>query len=417
MSLTLIWRSFRGTAPPYPLSITLDERGGTLGRATENQFIVYDPQRFASRHHATISAYNGDYYIEDASSSGTLINNDTELFQGQHHQLQHSDTLTIGECDIEVCIMEQHTLASQDPMSSAAMQQSVSSSPQSSDSFDINDFFPDEPSPPSPGEALVHASNPLMLMTDMMAAPSENTNIDAIAEAFDFDSPHQADQAKMSPNQQSTTASASINHQVTDTPLQTEQDTLALRAFLKELDIDPQEFIGQNKVNVMQVAGVILRTLTQGMMDVLQARAAVKKHFNMDNTQIKSACNNPLKFSLDSTQAMTRMLKQEEGFMDPIESAKEAVNDAKAHQMAMVSGLDAAIKSTIESFDPGKLEPEFAKENNFTFSKKAKYWQCYHHKYQQISDEAESTSNTQFSLQFNQQYEQQIRTFYEDEFK
>jgi predicted component of type VI protein secretion system len=53
-----------------------------LGRATDSQFVVYDPERFSSRHHAMISAYEGAYYVENASASGTLINN-IELLVGQ----------------------------------------------------------------------------------------------------------------------------------------------------------------------------------------------------------------------------------------------------------------------------------------------------------------------------------------------
>jgi type VI secretion system protein len=420
MSLSLVWQSFRNARPPQQQTINLDEQGGSLGRALDNAFVVSDPERFASRYHARILASEGQYYIEDTSASGTLINNDIELLDGQSNILHHGDILTIGECDIEVQIHQLPNMPPQDltdPTGAHLADQwsrvSEPPSPVDEGMFDIDDFFNMGSEPVEPSQAQV-VSSPNLASAEINGAfcpipPKHNAN--AIDHAFDLENLMSeavhvdAQPASSQPIQPS---------QQPESQIQVDQDTIAIRAFLAELNIEPSDFIGQSKVEVMKVAGVILRTLTQGMMEVLQARSSIKKHFNMDTTQIKRVRNNPLKFSATSTEAMTHMLKQEKGYMDPIESAEEAVNDAKAHQMAMVSGLNAAIESTIAAFDPTRLEKEFNQDTSFTFSKKSKYWQRFHDKFKHIADEVESNSNNLFSQQFRQHYEQQIRTLSND---
>jgi type VI secretion system protein len=454
LSVNLTWRSFQEGAPLHHQTINLDSSGGTLGRATDNHFVIYDPEQFASRYHARIFIHQGAWYIEAMSSAGTMVNNDIELFKGQSHPLRHGDILSIGECEIDLQIIQQPQVNPQhlqEPAPNPWANQKVDQ-PVAAGSFNIDDFFSDGapppqeviPQDPQTPEVIQPPNIPYMNTSDAILSPelSSDNNTDAIDDAFDFDNlfspapepaqveptsqqaPQQAQQNQepsSAPNTTDLDAQPITGKPIDDKPIDTKpgsnEDTVALRAFLKELNIAPQELIGQNKEDVMRVAGVILRTLTQGMMEVLQARSSVKSHFQMDTTQIQSARNNPLKFSVDSTDAMAHMLKQDKGYMDPIESAEEAVNDAKAHQMAMVSGLDAAIQSTIASFEPNQLEKEFNKEVGFTFSKKSKYWEHFHQKFKQIADEAESTSNSQFSEQFRQHYEAQIKTFYADKFK
>lgn len=341
VKLSLTWKSFRDNPPPDEQIIEVENKDATLGRAFDSVFVIHDPERFASRLHAIISRIGEDYYIEDKSRSGTLINKSVELKFGQRHKLHNSDYLTIGECGIEVSIEK-------DTPSNIRIRVE--------DEFNIDDFFGDS-----------------LSITDL-----EQTN-----------NPLPAVESK----------EAKVPY-----------DTLALRAFLSELQIEPESFIGENKIEVMQVAGVVLRTLTQGMMDVLQARTSIKQHFNMDNTQMQSVKNNPLKFSANSIEAMTRMLKRENGFMDAIESAEEAVNDARAHELAMIKGLNAAAESIISTFDPIKLETEFDKTSSFSIVKGTKYWALFQKKHKKIAQQADSISTNEFARCFRQEYEEQIQT-------
>lgn len=417
MTLSLTWITYKNERPPFTQSITI-QSVGTIGRAKDNDFVLHDPDKFASRYHARIISQNGAYYLEDTSAAGTIVNDNIELQNGHRFELQHGDTLLIGDCVMVAEIQDSsgaygagdytspQTVRQEltQPTRGYESNQQFAAPAPSTDSFDIDDFFSQggEAPQPAPGPSGVPQSLSSVGMTDSFTPPGaqQSAPFDDIDEIF---SRGMGEVPSAQPQQQE--REVITRHRSPDTG--NNQDTAALRAFLKELDMDPSQLIGQNKVDVMRVAGIILKTLTEGMMGVLSARDSLKMQLNMDRTQIKQVKNNPLKFSSSPQEAMARMLTQEQGYMDPVSSAREAVDDAKAHQMAMVSGLNAAIANTISAFDPNILEKEF--DVGFSISKDAKHWQLFAEKFEKIAKSAESDSNNIFTNHFRESYEIQIR--------
>lgn len=405
MSVKLTWIKFKDGTPPWEQSATI-KQGGTIGRLDANDFVLHDPDNFASRRHATILLQDGEYYVEDTSSAGTQVNGRVHLQHGDRYQIDTGDTLVMGDCCLEVVVQNTQlntypditeptkTLVNEEPQ-----QDSINSitKQSSKDTFDIDDFFNEFETKADNSPALdsnesssydnfdPHGSH-IALKNDKLVTEESIDNI--------FQSEEADSRLSRSPSRPEETANG-------------HQDTIALRAFLAELNMDPSHLVGLNKVDIMRIAGIIMRTLTEGMMGVLKSRESVKSQFNMDRTQIKSYKNNPLKFSSSAQEAMVKMLTQTPGYMDPVESALEAVNDAKAHQVAMVTGLNTAINSTISSFDPKKLENEF--KVGFSINRKAKYWKLYDEKFERIAKSVESSTNNVFGEQFRESYESQIR--------
>jgi len=83
-------------------------RGGTIGRSRDNDWVLPDPQRIVSGHHARILYEQGTYYVEDTSANGTYLNQaDEQLPKGQPVALAHGDTLYIGDYEIRVELEEE----------------------------------------------------------------------------------------------------------------------------------------------------------------------------------------------------------------------------------------------------------------------------------------------------------------------
>ena len=107
MSLILKVLSFKGQPINKINAVSIDNNGGSIGRSDDNALVLPDPEKFVSRHHATISVKNGCYYLSDTSLSGVYIN-DWELpLNNATERIDNGTLLRIGEYEIAVAIADE----------------------------------------------------------------------------------------------------------------------------------------------------------------------------------------------------------------------------------------------------------------------------------------------------------------------
>ena len=104
MPLTVQVISYKNQPLKEPLSASFDREEGSLGRSSENHFILPDPEKFVSHIHAIISYEHGCYYLKDVSANGTLVSNKNVRIHRDSIQLEDRDTLRIGDYDLVVSI-------------------------------------------------------------------------------------------------------------------------------------------------------------------------------------------------------------------------------------------------------------------------------------------------------------------------
>jgi type VI secretion system FHA domain protein len=79
--------------------------GGSIGRSSENDWVLPDDMRYVSSRHARIVFHQGRYILQDTSSNGTYINdNERPLGSQNPHELRTGDVLRIGEYHVQVLI-------------------------------------------------------------------------------------------------------------------------------------------------------------------------------------------------------------------------------------------------------------------------------------------------------------------------
>lgn len=82
-----------------------DERGGTIGRGTNNDWVLDDPLRFLSTSHAAVYFDQGNFHLVDTSTNGVLVNDDPlPLGNGRSAALKDGDVLHLGEYTLRVCL-------------------------------------------------------------------------------------------------------------------------------------------------------------------------------------------------------------------------------------------------------------------------------------------------------------------------
>ena len=91
--------------------------GGTIGRHSDNDWVLPDAKRYVSSRHAMIEHQSGAYYLVDTSRNGVYVNDaDTPVGQGHPQRLFDGDRLRIGAYEIAVDISESSDEAKHDGM-------------------------------------------------------------------------------------------------------------------------------------------------------------------------------------------------------------------------------------------------------------------------------------------------------------
>ena len=152
--------------------------------------------------------------------------------------------------------------------------------------------------------------------------------------------------------------------------------------------------------------------MIEGVREVLMTRTSIKSEFRIDQTMIQAGGNNPLKFSISPEQAVEAMIKPKaKGYLDATEATTQALQDVKAHEVAMITGMEAALKGVLARLDPKVLEDKIVVKGAFSSlikSKKARYWEVYEDMYAEISDQAENDFHDLFAKEFAKAYQDQL---------
>ena len=83
-------------------------QGGTIGRSSDNDWILEDPERFISSQHSEITFENGQYYITDLSTNGTFSNGAPEpIGKGNTIQLNDGDQFSLGDYEFLASVWQQ----------------------------------------------------------------------------------------------------------------------------------------------------------------------------------------------------------------------------------------------------------------------------------------------------------------------
>jgi len=447
MQLALRVKSFCGRPPPTPHSLSFTSFPIVIGRSINCDFKLEDPSRYISSNHAVISFDDNKLRVQDCSSNGVFINNSSHpIGRFQSATVEHGQLISIGDYTLEILL------------DTAKESSNAPNKPASADPFDVfenTDVFTNEQSKPSAspaqqnldpfasdawhkgiGEANPEAPAVKPTPAARSAAAAQETvavNVTPNQRSADpWDEPNNngdlADgsepplrpapdygrkRAKAPPfgpkrnRPHEPIASASRSANASQPP--------DLKAFLEGAGLDQQQIHLLYTSLDMRQAGSLLAQLTEGMMDMLQARAKIKHAIRSNMTSLAKTHNNPLKFSYSTEEALTKLLSKssEPGYLPAKQAVKQAAEDLNLHQLAMLEGMKAAVASLVREFDPANLEEKLASESPISASipgrKQAKLWESFEERYAVLRDEAVHDFDELFGREFRKAYERKIK--------
>ena len=186
---------------------------------------------------------------------------------------------------------------------------------------------------------------------------------------------------------------------------------------LRSLGLDPARL----QPGIYAQLGAILRTVTEGLMNVLQSRATVKSQFRMPMTFVRPVENNPLKFAPGMQDALRALfMTRNPGYLAPTEAYREGLMDISHHELAMLAGVRAAYQAMLTSLHPDKLETQFARRLRRTslvpwdmapvrFLNRLRFWGMYRAQFEDFESDPESHFQLLFGEAFAQAYEEQLQ--------
>ena len=164
---------------------------------------------------------------------------------------------------------------------------------------------------------------------------------------------------------------------------------------------------------LMLLLGQVLRESTRGAVELLVARAALKREMRAQVTMIVARENNPLKFSPSVEVALQHLLgTPAPGFMPAAQAMRDAFDDLRAHQLGVMAGMRAALEGVLQRFDPQQLEAKLTRKSALTSlipaARKARLWELFQELFSQLSSEAQDDFDELFGKAFLRAYEAQL---------
>lgn len=182
---------------------------------------------------------------------------------------------------------------------------------------------------------------------------------------------------------------------------------------ISAMGLNPNTLSAEDIDQISESVGLLMREITEGMMQVLRSRTSIKNEFRMNVTTIQPIENNPLKFSVGADEALENMfLKKTNAYKKPIDAFREGFQEIGEHQVAMIAGIRHGFERMMERFNPENLETQFNKQGKGAVipgMQNAKHWTNYKSHYQGYSDNMESSFQHLFGSDFVSAYEDQLR--------
>jgi type VI secretion system protein len=381
--------------------------GGTIGRSTDNAWILPDPDRYLSGKHIRIDFRAGSYVAVDTSSNGTYVNG-SQVPLGKYHDyvLKDGDYLRLGEYELLVTIDKSNDFPPDDgaivaydgqPGASSAVKKStandlgadldLSSLLEPSGSMDhgvpARNAYGQSVEAPHEAARSAEAALPsegggtpwhMMTRPFKVDAKADSGAVMAAAVAAGAIQPG-AVPPPPSLRPQAVALSAPPG------PALYEGDfDLGLAAFCRGAGIDPRTITSEARNGALQLAGQLLREAVLGLMDLNQSRNEFRNRFRMPPPPANEGPESPLNFSQGVDEALLRLLTTSSTRLGSVDAVRDNFKELKAQSAASLAASRAAFEEFLGRVDPKELEERFersTKRGVFGQQNKSKYWELY----------------------------------------
>lgn len=396
-------------------SIAFNAEGGTIGRSADNDWVLPDPLRYVSAHHARVEYRDGHYYLEDVSTNGVFVNDDERPLAKAlptGHRLKTGDVIRMGDYHIVAALETEEEQPQAAPADTGAGQVPTSihglrtlgrptAQTDIGAMLNLDDLLiPD--SPPTPTFHPVNAYGQAIAQIPVAArAPGPATSVPG--------GPASAAPLSSAPAQTAPSAAPAPTAGHSSSLLNGEEEAIdrriarlarlagrdpkngasapalydvhsGLQAFCRGAGVEVERLPPDAQTRLLHLAGQLFREALVGLKDLDRSRNETRNRFRVEvvadpddpRPSITRAAVEDLVIDL-FTQHETRRL-------DAVGWLREAFEESKSHESAMAKAMRAAFVEFLDRLDPAELEARFeraARRGKARSADKEQYWELF----------------------------------------
>lgn len=415
----------------------------TIGRGSDCDLVLDDPSKQLSRVHALVAEHDGGYLLEVVSKVGFVQVNGQQYGPASSVSVKPGDRIELGGYVVE--------LLADGGGAEAQAQAQAHGDATVLDAVALRRDEPTVPSTPQPEAAQAGAksiaaaigtappaSDPLGIYAGRAAAqagaapaidegrsavPPQGSSaampsqpgkrrkkglIETLAEEAETREPPAAPGASSSTEPTFTESGVRP-----ESPSRGDAGTALLRSFLEGAGLGHLKTTDYDGERFMRDSGALVRTAVEGIIGLLMARAEMRKEIHSeDRTMVSSRDNNPLRLMTDTSEALSYIFDPhtpEGAFLQPADAVRDACSELRAHEIALMAAMRAAIAGAIERFDPDKIEEGLLKSRGrVRLGKKAALWDFFVAYQARLGRDVEDDFNRVFAREFLGTYTAQV---------
>lgn len=308
-------------------SIVFGVGGGSFGRASDNDWVLPDPQRYLSGHHGRIHFRQGAWYLEDLSTNGTYVNDSPlPVSRTGPYALRDGDLLRFGEYEVRA-----HIDAEEPAVSASSVIARGPSGTVVDRVVPVRVGGGDDLGASLNIEALVHADG----ASGYPAAES----IDATEERL-------------------SRLRAAARARLEGGLPQPGNLRSSLQAFCRGAGIDPARLPPDADLALLHAAGQLMRELLLGLQDLVRLRAEFRNSYLVDETNDQP--EGPSLSRLPYDEFLVRLLAgHHRRDLDALMQVREEVTAAARHESALAQALPQAFAAFIAHLSPAEIQSRF----------------------------------------------------------
>jgi type VI secretion system FHA domain protein len=406
--------------------------GGSIGRAPDNDWVLPDPDRYISGHHASIDYRGGAYYLRDNSTNGIYVNrSDQPVGRGAPLRLYDGDELRMGDYVFEVSIVNISRDGVDDSGEAVVTRPARKATPDALDASSLSLKLLGEEAGELSDAARVAPERvsraPLALEDDPFRlhgveddpfAATTRFPDDGLETELDIEVPPPPMPEQQAAPELRLAGTAGFG---VDAPRKSQHKnsgerrdfTEAVRLMMECAGLDSTKLPRNEEDEIIAIAGRLIRATAEGMQSVLRARTLVNAQFRVAQTAMTTSGNNPLKFLPTTQDALEHMYyDRPEGYLGPVEAIEDGFSELRAHQTAMVKAMQAAFRDLLDRLEPDTLEERFGrmvKRGGWRAQpEKSQYWDMYREAFQSVAGFNDETFAAVVGAKFADAYQREM---------